>query len=251
VKRLGCTTALLAMLSAHAAGAQEIPADSAATLQPPVYEASYLAEAMGLSATARRVQTRSEDGLYTLENSLSLTLLGATVGTVIETSAFRLQDERVIPEHYHYSQTGLSAREETVAFDWQAMSARSSRDTESWSLPLSRGMQDRQSLSQEIAQQLGSQRGTRMRFHVVDGNEVEEHVYRLEGEQVLQTPVGALQTLRLQRVRSAHSGRRTTIWLASDWHHVLVQLEDVSASGRMTRLSLQTAKVNGRTLEGM
>lgn len=250
MKRLRCTTALLAMLSVHAASAQEVPPDSAATLEPPVYEARYLAEAMGLSATAHRSQTRSEDGLYTLENSLSLTLLGATVGTVNETSAFRWQDERVIPEHYHYSQTGLSAREETVAFDWQAMSARSSRDEDTWTLPLSTGVQDKLSYSQNIGTDIDTRGLTQMRYSIVDTDEIEEQVYALLGEETLQTPAGALRTVKIERVRAGNSNRRTTVWLARDWHYLLVQLEQVSGSGTLTRLTLESATVNGEALQG-
>ena len=103
----------------------------------------------------------------------------STVGTVTETSAFRWQDDRVIPEHYHYSQTGLSAREETVAFDWQAMSARSSRDEDSWTLPLSSGVQDKLSYSQNIGTDIDTRGLTLMRYTIVDTDEIEEQVYAL------------------------------------------------------------------------
>ncbi len=245
-----CTALLLALLPWLQAAAQEIPGDATPRLAPPVYEARYLAEAMGLSATAHRVQTRGEDALYTLENSLSLTLLGATVGTVTETSVFRWQDGQVIPERYHYSQTGLSAREETVAFDWQAMSARSSRDEDSWTLPLSAGVQDKLSYSQNIGTDIDTRGLTQMRYAIVDTDEIEEQVYEWVGEETLQTPAGALRTVKIERVRAGNSSRRTTVWLARDWHYLLVQLEQVNGSGNLTRLTLESATVNGQALQG-
>lgn len=247
---LHAAAVVLALLAGSQALAQPAPTQPVLPLEPPVFEARYLAESMGLSATAHRVQTRSEDALYTLENSLSLTLLGATVGTVTETSAFRWQDGQVIPVRYRYSQTGLSAREETVEFDWQALTAVSESEEQIWRLPLVRGLQDKLSLSQEIAQQFRAGSMTQMRYDVVDGDRIEEQVFRLEGEQLVETHAGTLHTIRLERVRGAQSSRRTTIWLARDWHHLLVQLEDVSASGRLTRLSLESATVNGTNLEG-
>ncbi len=245
------TAALVLVLLAGApAFAQPAPEEPVLPLEPPVFEARYLAEAMGLSATAHRVQTRSEDGLYTLENSLSLTLLGATVGTVTETSAFRWQQDQVIPERYRYSQTGLSAREETVDFDWQAMSARSSRDGDSWTLPLSSGVQDKLSYSQNIGNDIDTRGLTQMRYAIVDTDEIEEQVYDLVGEETLQTPAGALRTVKIERVRAGNSSRRTTVWLARDWHYLLVQLEQVSGSGNLTRLTLESATINGEALQG-
>ncbi len=241
---------LLALLAGSQALAQPAPGEPVLPLEPPVFQARYLAESMGLSATAHRVQTRSEDGLYTLENSLSLTLLGATVGTVTETSAFRWLDGQVIPERYRYSQTGLSAREETVEFDWQAMSARSSRDEESWTLPLASGVQDKLSYSQNIGTDIDARGLTQMRYRIVDSDEIEEQVYELVGEETLQTPAGALRTVKIERVRAGNSSRRTTVWLARDWQYLLVQLEQVSGSGNLTRLTLESATVNGAALQG-
>lgn len=243
-------TLLFGLLACSPALAQQTPAESSQALEPPVYEARYLAEAMGLSATAYRVQSRSDDGLYTLENSLSLTLLGATAGTVTETSVFRWQDNQVIPERYRYSQTGLSAREETVAFDWPAMSARSARDEDSWTLPLTAGVQDKLSYSQNIGTDIDTRGLTQMRYAIVDTDEIEEQVYELVGEETLQTPAGALRTVKIERVRAGNSSRRTTVWLARDWHYLLVQLEQVSGSGNLTRLTLESATVNGEALQG-
>lgn len=239
----------LALLAGAPAFAQPAPAEPALALEPPVFEARYLAEAMGLNATAHRVQTRSEDGLYTLENRLRLTLLRATVGTVTETSAFRWRDGRVIPERYRYSQTGLSAREETVDFDWQAMSARSSRDEESWTLSLTGGVQDKLSYGQNIGTDIDARGLTQMRYAVLDTDEIEEQVYELVGEETLQTPVGALPTVKIERGRPGNSSRRTTVWLARDWHYLLVQVEQVSESGNLTRLTLESATVNGQILQ--
>jgi hypothetical protein len=246
MNRVRCAALLLALLPGSPVLAQDVPADA---LLPPVYEARYLAESMGLSATAWRVQTRGEDALYSLENSLSLTLLGATVGTVSETSTFRWQDGQVIPQRYRYSQTGLSAREETVEFDWQSMSARSSRDEESWTLPLTAGVQDKLSYSQNIGADLDVRGLTQMRYAIVDTDEVEEQVYALVGEEALQTPAGVLRTVKMERVRAGNSSRRTTVWLARDWHYLLVQLEQVSGSGNLTRLTLESATVNGKILQ--
>lgn len=248
--RGGLGLALMLAGLAHDTLAQ-VPDSAAATASPPVYEATYLARAMGLSATAYRTQTRVEDNTYRLENRLTLALLGATVGTVTESSEFRWSDTHIMPLQYRYSQTGLSSREESVVFDWEALSALSTLDEESWTLPLRAGVQDKLSYSQSFGQDISARGLTEITYAVADGDEIEEQVYRVSAEEVLSTPLGALNTVKIERVRSGDSRRRTTVWLARDWHYLLVKLEQVSGSGTETSLSLESATVNGEALRGL
>jgi len=242
-------TALLACL-APGAMAQE-PDTSDIPASPPLYEATYLAQALGLSATAYRAQTLVSENTYRLQNRLTLTLLGASVGTVTESSEFRWDGTRIFPLLYRYSQTGLSRREEAIDFDWSALSALSTLDSETWTLPLQDGVQDKLSYSQSIGHDLGHRGLPEITYRVADGDEVEEQLYRVSTEEVLDTPLGALNTVKIERVRSGDSQRRTTVWLAIDWHYLLVKLEQVNGSGRETSLSLESATVNGEPLRGM
>lgn len=219
---------------------------------PPLYEATYLAQAMGLSATAYRSQTLLADNTYRLENRLTLALLGATVGTVTESSEFRWADTRIVPLQYRYSQTGISRREESVSFDWDALTALSTRDGETWTLPLQAGVQDKLSYSQSFGHDIGTLGLTQIGYAVVDTDEIDEQVYQVSAQQeVLSTPLGALNTVKIERVRSGDSRRRTTVWLARDWHYLMVRLEQVSGSGTETILSLESATVNGEPLQGL
>ena len=240
------------LLTSGSAVAQNLANDNATAEQPPVpFEATYLAEALGLSATAYRTRSFAGEDTYRLENRVTLTLLGATVGTVTEFSEFRLENQRVVPLLYGYSQTGLSRREELVEFDWNAMSAASTLDAESWSLILQEGVQDKMSYSQSFSHDIGVLGLQEITYSVVDGDEIEEQTYRVAAEEVLSTPLGDLNTVKIERVRSDNSRRRTTVWLATDWHYLLVRLEQVNGSGRETNLSLESATVNGEVLRGL
>ena len=229
--------------------AQEAPAATLDT--PPLYEATYLARALGVSATAYRVQSSTGENTYRLENRLTLALLGATVGTVTESGEFRWDGTHVVPLQYRYSQTGLSSREEAVSFDWAAMTALSTQNDESWTLPLHGGVQDKLSYSQNIGYDIGARALTEIAYAVADGDEIDEQVYRVSAREVIDTPLGALNTVKIERVRSGDSRRRTTVWLATDWHYLLVKLEQVSGSGTETSLSLETATLNGEAVRGL
>jgi hypothetical protein len=248
--RLSRHLGLVALLAGSVSGAlaQDVPA---ATLDnPSLFEATYLARALGMSATAYRAQSSIGENTYRIENRLTLELLGATVGTVSESSEFRWNGTHVVPLQYCYSQTGLSSREEAVSFDWDAMTAQSTLDDESWTLPLQTGVQDKLSYSQSIRYDIGARALTEIAYAVADSDEIDEQVYRVSAREVIDTPLGPLNTVRIDRVRSDDSRRRTTVWLATDWHYLLVKLEQVSGSGTETSLSLEAATVNGETLRG-
>jgi hypothetical protein len=62
-------------------------------------------------------------------------------------------------------------------------------------------------------------------------------------DEVLQTPLGRLNTVKLERVRAASDDRVTAIWLARDWDLLLVRIDQVSASGLSIKLELEHAIV--------
>ena len=215
------------------------------------YEAQYKATAMGLSTTAHRHLTFHEDNTYLLENSLTLTVLGATVGSVTESSRFRWQDGDLTPLDYQYLQTGISGTSEQIDFGWESSIARSTVDSESWDLALEKGYLDKLSYSTRLGQDIAVSDQQEFSYQIIDGDEVEPHLYRITAQEVISTPVGDLNAVRIERIREPDSSRRTTVWLAKDWDYLLVRLEQVSSSGRMTELNLESALVEGTPLTGL
>lgn len=240
MKALGSLTLLLCLF-----------ANVAQSSEPRPYEASYKAMALGFSATAFRRQTLTAPAHFTLENSLSLTVLGANVGTVAETSKFRWQDGTIVPLHYEYDQTGLGASSERIDFDWKNDLALSRSDGESWQLPLSPGVLDKLSYSVQIGQDIISQDLEEFHYEVLDEDKFDEHLYQITSREVLETPLGKLNTVKIERIRSSQSRRRTTVWLASDWDYLLVRLEQVSSSGTETELMIDTATMAGTVVTGL
>lgn len=226
-------------------------ATSAHSSEPRPYDATYTAKALGFSATAFRRQTLTTPEHFTLENSLSLTVLGANVGSVNETSEFRWEDGIIVPLHYEYEQTGLSASAESIEFDWENSLAESRSNDESWQLELSPGVLDKLSYSVQIGQDIQSKGLEEFHYEVLDENKFDDHLYQITATEVLDTPLGKLNTVKIERIRSSESRRRTTVWLASDWDYLLVRLEQVSGSGTATELSIDTATMGGEPITGL
>ena len=224
---------------------------SAHSSEPRPYDATYTAKALGFSATAFRRQTLTAPEHFTLENSLSLTVLGANVGTLNETSEFRWEDGTIVPLHYEYAQTGLSASVESIEFDWENDLAESNSNDESWQLELSPGVLDKLSYSVQIGQDILSKDLEEFRYEVLDEDQFDDHLYQITATEVLDTPLGRLNTVKIERIRSSESRRSTTVWLASDWDYLLVRLEQVSSSGTETELSIDTATMGGEPITGL
>ncbi|MCP5357526.1 MAG: DUF3108 domain-containing protein [Pseudomonadales bacterium] len=219
--------------------------------EPRPYDARYQARALGMSADASRRQSLTSEGYFLLENRISLTLLGANVATVVEASEFRWQDGDIQPLHYRYDQSGISSSREDIEFDWEAGQAHSSSDDGSWEFDISPGLLDKLSYSVRLAQDLQQTDQSEFHYTVLDEDDIKEHVYRISAEEVLDTRLGKLNTVKIERVREDDSPRRTTVWLARDWDYLLVRLEQVSRSGTTTELMLESATVGDIPVKGL
>jgi hypothetical protein len=218
-----------------------------ALAQPPVsFEAGYHATSRGLSAKAERSLRQSADQQFQLTNVLELRVLGARLGRAEETSTFRWEADVPIPVDYVYEQTGLGGRLETVSFDWNTAMAESREDENLWELPLHPGVQDKLSFQALLAAQLVAGDRTEMTVDVVDNEQIETQLYRVIGAEVIETPLGRLNTLRVDRIREPDATRRTSFWLATDWSMLLARLVQVSGNGTETELLLETATVDGQ-----
>lgn len=211
------------------------------------YTASYRANANGLAATAtRRLETLGADS-YRLSNSLEATLAGTTLASLQQTSEFHIESQRLIPQSFSSQLRGASRESLAIAYNWEASAAISTEDEESWRLDLHDGVFDQ--LSYQPALRLAlldrSDTPTPLEFEIIDADEIDRHEYRIAGYEMLTTPLGELNTLKLERVRAAGDERVTEIWLATDWDLMLTRLEQVNRSGLHIVLELQSATLGG------
>jgi hypothetical protein len=216
------------------------------------YVAEYEASANGLAATASRSLSKIDESSYRLSNSLEASLAGQTLANLEQASEFTIQDNRVVPLNYTYQLSGVSRASHAIFFNWDAEVALSTEDDESWQLQLKEGIVDQLSYQVAIRQALidNTEIDTTFSFEVVDGDAIEMQEYRLAGEEVISTPLGELNTLKLERVREASDERVTEIWLALEWNFLLTRIEQINSSGLRISLELKSAELDGKTVRG-
>lgn len=216
------------------------------------YTAHYKARANGMSARADRSLSRLEDNSYEISNVLRATLLGVQLAKLEQRSEFFFSDGQLKPQTYSYQLTGISKASNSIDYNWDTLTALSTEDEESWQLGLSDGVMDELSYQFALRQSLIS--GTteqELEFQLIDGDEIELHQYRFLADEILLTPLGELNTVKLERVRDADDERATTIWLARDWNFLLTRIEQVSGSGLRIELELENATVDGEAVSAL
>ena len=211
------------------------------------YVAEYEASANGLAATATRSLSKIDENSYRLSNSLQASLAGQTLASLLQASEFIIEGNRVVPLNYTYQLSGVSRASHAIFFNWDAEIALSTEDDESWQLPLRDGVIDQLSYQVAMRQALidNSDSEAIFSFDIIDGDAIEMQQYRLVGEEILSTPLGELNTLKLERVREASDQRASKIWLAVDWNFLLTRIEQLNNSGLQIVLELKSAELNG------
>ena len=233
------TSALLSLFVTPSSDAQQV-------LE---YTAQYKARANGIAARADRSLSRLEDNFYGISNVLRATLLGVPLAKLEQRSEFFFSDGQLKPRTYSYQLTGISKASDSIDYNWDTLTAVSSEDEESWQLELSDGVMDELSYQFALRQSLIA--GTtkeELEFQLIDGDEIESHQYRFLADELLHTPLGELNTVKLERVRDADDERVTMIWLARDWDFLLTRIEQVSGSGLRIELELENATVDGKAV---
>lgn len=239
--------ALLTVVGARADDGED--RDNSQMLSP--YEAEYEARSHGLSSTASRTLHRpsaeAEGGVstYRLTQGLSVRVLGANLITLEENSHFAQSGTSLISGAYRYEQTGISRRNRHIRFDWGDGSARvTTRDREE-TYAIEPGTLDQLAFTAQLrldvrrAHQEGNDQ-TDFTYRIIDEHGPEEQVYRLSGSETLETPLGRMDTVRVERIREPDSPRTTTIWLAPSEEYMMVRLLQTEEGESDTELLLSS-----------
>lgn len=216
------------------------------------FSAYYVASTNGISGEAERHLIHQGDERYRLNVSLEAKVAGVNIGDLEQSSEFLLTQHGIQPQQYHYQVSGVSSDVESVSFNWDAGIALSAEEDESWTIELEGQVLDQMSYQQALAMAVQTDpTASSYEFKLVDGPVVEAHQFRHLGEENIETPLGPLRCVKLERVRESDSGRATTIWLAADWEHLLAKIEQRNPSGMQIELSLRMALVGGETVQAL
>ena len=84
-------------------------------------------------------------------------------------------------------------------------------------------------------------------YEIADMEKRKVYRFAIAGMETMSTPLGELNTVRLDRIREADKKRETSLWLAVDHALLLVRLKQTEAD-KGFELNLNSAVLDGRPL---
>lgn len=212
---------LLVITAAHADGPFGAEAEKVPTLKP--YHAVYQARYNGLAIEAHRYLKVTDNGYQLVTEAKNF------LGRIHEEENFHLDaNNQLIPDDYRYQRSIFGkSRTETLTVDHDANTSVTQRKGREYQLDFAPGQLG--PLSYQLAMAADLSHGVEtLSYQVIHRGDIKEYHYRRLAEVDMDTPVGRLRTLPVERVRD-DSDRETLLWLAPELNYLpvrLVQKED-------------------------
>ena len=215
----GCMTSILT--HSAAVQAKETAPVSSGLLKP--YSASYKASISGVpfSGSGSRSLVLNDDGSWTLDFGANATLF-----KMEETTTFSVRNNKIISKQYTNERPGLFGRRplQVANFDWKTKKVNWQKEDNKWSIELQDGTIDNLAYQIQLRLDLAAGKREGLSYLIADDDEVYRRDFVVEGEEILNTKAGKLETVRIKIKRDTDK-RATWIWLAKNWNYLLVKFK--------------------------
>ena len=231
--------------STFTASAASTPAGAGAAM-PKNFVAKYEASFRGVPITAVRSLKTLDNGLQELRFSAD-----SWLASIDEFSHFRWDDSgQAVPKNYQYHRKGLGRdRRAVLSFNWAERRVTNNVQNKPWEMDLPDSALDKLSYQIQLRRDLLNGKPV-LRYAVADGGKIKHYLFETAGEEVLETPIGKLHTLKIKRTREKNAKRVTYLWLAKDWDLLVVRISQQEKDGKPYEIILADAKLDGKPVTG-
>lgn len=161
---------------------------------------------------------------------------------IIEESIWRFDEEGFKPQTYSYDHTGgKKERHVRVVFDYETSSISNQLADNSWEMPLQENVLDKLLYQLVIMSDL-TRNESELFYTIADGGRTKKYKMELLGEEFIDTPLGKIRSIKLQR-HKPNSKRSTTLWCAPELHYLPIRVEYREKDGEITTAEIK--KVSG------
>lgn len=221
-----------------------VSAFATASNAPKTFDNQYKAKLYGFNITVTNRLTKSANNQYHL-----LFQFDSMLGTITETSEMRWDPEKqtIKPLHYVYKRRGLGKdRDADLSFDWNKQTVTNKVQQTNWKMDISQRVQDKLSYQIQLQQDLLNGHKN-FSYQIADGGRLKEYKFVTLGEEILDTPLGKVATIKVKRSRD-NDERVTYAWLAKEWNYLLVRLQQEEKGSKYT-IYIHKATVDGKPIE--
>ncbi|MGH8052212.1 MAG: DUF3108 domain-containing protein [Arenimonas sp.] len=212
-----------------------------AAYQPKPYTATYVVFRNGKDLGKATVKFfDSGNGRWELTSNTIGTGIAAIAGVAInEHSQLRWNDGKPETVEYSFSQkAGWKNKQRSLKIDAQGKTIASQDNEKSYSLKYQPGVLDRHAINVAVMQDLSQGKRGDLLYTVADRDEVNNHLYRVIGNEKTETALGVLNSVKVQRIRETSNGRITTLWLGSDKQFVPIRIEQKEGDGDVIEMRI-------------
>ena len=211
---------------------------------PNSFSNEYTSTAMGFKVTVTHSLTPQDDGTY-----LMRFFARSWFASIDETSRLRIDEEKqqIVPLHYKYQRRVLGRdRDAELTFDWDTKTVTNNVQNTTWKMDIAQRVQDKLSYQLQLQQDLVNNK-KELVYQIADGGRLKEYGFEIVSEEMLETPLGKVNTIKVKRSRE-NDDRVTYAWLAKDWDYLLVRLQQ-EEDGDAYTIYLGKAEVNGKKIK--
>lgn len=206
----------------------------------PDFSANYLVKLNGLQAgELKRVLVSNGDGtrLFSSSTQAKGAFAFFKPDLVEESSTFQSNGESILPLSYLYQRTGGKKEKYLhLDFDWQKQRVHINDKNQPWKLHIPENTLDKLVYQLALMSDLGSDK-TQFSYQIADGGKIKTYQINTLETELVSTPLGEVQAVKLIRLRNKPSGRQTILWCAPALHYLPVKLEHTEKGGvRFTAL---------------
>lgn len=98
-------------------------------------------------------------------------------------------------------------------------------------VPYQPGLLDQHSVTLALISDLQAGKGPTFKYQIIVKGKIEYYTFRIVDKMVLDTALGRLDTVKVERVRQSANGKSTLIWFASDKDFLPVKFQELNAEG--------------------
>lgn len=184
--------------------------------------------------------------LYTRATGLARLVFSSTVR---EQSVGHITETGFQPDSYRYvREGGDDDREAELRFDWEALEVVNDIAEYPWRMAITQDTIDRVISPLQLMHDLYERapETERLIYRIADGGQLKTYLLTIEDSEMIETPVGRFQALRIRR-RDTDSDRETILWCAPALQYLALRVEQ-REDGRRSAI-LEIAALDGLTRE--
>ncbi len=183
-------------------------------------------------------------GRWELSTHTIGTGIAAIAGVEInERSLVRWNEGKPETVDYSFSQkAGWKDKQRRITVNAKNKTIVSEDKEKTYNLKYQSGVLDRHAITIAIMQDLSQGKRGDLTYPVADREELNTQLYRVIGREKMQTALGMLNAVKVQRIRENANGKATTLWLALDRQFIPLRIEQIEGNGDTIEMRIETQR---------